>query len=138
MLARTGGKHGMTYGGAILEVSNSLLRDQQRIGAAAAGPATGRGGGNLDVALLNVDGGHAGRGGGNRQKPGRRGHWQQQERRKTRSTPTLATMSSHWGTAANGWGEGACVVILIAWQLWGLGLGTVALQQWPKRAETKV
>ena len=43
MLVRTGGKQAMTYGGAIMGVSNSLLRDQRRIGAAAAGPSSGRG-----------------------------------------------------------------------------------------------
>ena len=32
MLIRTGGKEAMTYGAAILGVSNSLLRDQRRIG----------------------------------------------------------------------------------------------------------
>ena len=56
MLVRTGGKQANTYGGSILGVSNSLLRDQRRVCAAAAGPTSGRGGENLDVALVLADG----------------------------------------------------------------------------------
>ena len=56
MLVRTGGKQALTYGGAIMGVSNSLLRDQRRVGAAAAGPTSGRGGENLDMALIMADG----------------------------------------------------------------------------------
>ena len=37
-------------------VSNSLLRDQRKVGSAAAGPTSGRGGENLDAALILADG----------------------------------------------------------------------------------
>ncbi len=60
-LLRTGGNAAMTYGQAIMGVSNTLLRAQRRAAAAAAGPATGTAGQNLDLALLLADGANGGR-----------------------------------------------------------------------------
>ena len=54
-LLRTGAKAAMTYGQAIVGVSNSLLRDQRRTAGAISAPASGRGGQNLDVALMLAD-----------------------------------------------------------------------------------
>ena len=55
-LLRTGGKAAMTYGQAILGVSNSLLRDQRTTAATIAAPGAGRGGQNVDIALIIADG----------------------------------------------------------------------------------
>ena len=54
-LLRTGAKAAMTYGQAILGVSNSLLRDQRRTAATIAAPASGNGGQDLDLALTLAD-----------------------------------------------------------------------------------
>ena len=45
----------MTYGQAILGVSNSLLRDQRRTAATIAAPESGKGGQDLDLALTLAD-----------------------------------------------------------------------------------
>ena len=45
----------MTYGQAILGVSNSLLRDQRRTAAVIAAPESGSGGQNLDLSLILAD-----------------------------------------------------------------------------------
>ena len=50
----------MTYGLVILGVSNSMLRDQRRVAAAIAAPASGTGGQNIDAALILADGGPSG------------------------------------------------------------------------------
>ena len=60
MLLRTGGKQAMTYGLAILGVSNSVLRDQRSVAAAIASPASATGGQNIDAALILADGGPCG------------------------------------------------------------------------------
>lgn len=57
MLLRTGGKQATTYDLAIIEVSDSMLRDMRRVAAAIAAPASGTGGQNLDAALIFADGG---------------------------------------------------------------------------------
>ena len=54
-LLRTGAKAAMTYGQAILGVSNSLLRDQRRTAAGIAATGAGVGGQNLDLALIIAD-----------------------------------------------------------------------------------
>ena len=54
-LLRTGAKAAMTYGQAVLGVSNSLLRDQRRTAAVIAAPESGVGGQNLDLALTLAD-----------------------------------------------------------------------------------
>ena len=54
-LLRTGANAAMTYGQAILGVSNSLLRDQRRTAAVIAAPESGVGGQNLDLALMLAD-----------------------------------------------------------------------------------
>lgn len=60
MLLRTGGKQAMTYCSGILGVSCSMLRDQRRVAAAIAAPASGRGGQNLDAAVVLAEGGPKG------------------------------------------------------------------------------
>ena len=45
----------MTYGQALMGVSNSMLRDQRRTATAIAAPASGCGGQNLDIALMLAD-----------------------------------------------------------------------------------
>ena len=54
-LLRTGAKSAMTYGQAVLGVSNSLLRDQRRTAAAIVAPESGIGGQDLDLALTLAD-----------------------------------------------------------------------------------
>ena len=54
-LLRLGAKAAMTYGQAIMGVSNSMLRDQRRIATAIAAPGSGCGGQNLDIALMLAD-----------------------------------------------------------------------------------
>ena len=54
-LLRTRALAAMTYGQAILGVSNSLLRDQRRTAATIAAPASGNGGQDLDLALTLAD-----------------------------------------------------------------------------------
>ena len=54
-LLRTGAKAAMTYGQALIGVSNSLLRDQRRTAAAISAPESGIGGQSLDLALILAD-----------------------------------------------------------------------------------
>ena len=61
-LVRTGGKAAITYGEAIMGVSDSMLRNPRRTVAAAAAPTSGTCGQNLDMALMIADGGPKGRG----------------------------------------------------------------------------
>ena len=56
MLVRTGGKQSMTYGAAVIGVSNALLRNQRSVASAASSPASGRGGQNIDMAMIVADG----------------------------------------------------------------------------------
>ena len=51
-LLRTGAKAAMTYGQAILGVSNIMLRDQRRTAAVISAPGAGSVGQNLDLALI--------------------------------------------------------------------------------------
>ena len=51
----------MTYGGAIMGVSDSMLHSQRQVAAAVAAPGVGTGGQNLDMALIMADGGPKGR-----------------------------------------------------------------------------
>ena len=58
---RTGAIKSMTYGQAIMGVSDSMLRNLRRTAGAASSTAGGAGGQNLDIQLMAADGGPKGK-----------------------------------------------------------------------------
>ena len=60
-LLRTGAIKSMTYGQAIMGVSDSMLRNLRRTTGAASSTAGGPGGQNLDIQLMAADGGPKGK-----------------------------------------------------------------------------